>query len=273
MELENWRNGKVLRPEWPHFTQFVQVLDLSSTDGSEPIGTYSQAIFLDEFRVAVIPDKLAITYLAVFDTLIPQDHPGYMQRLAFPLEFCNEPAYICPDHDRHLGTPNKDEVLLPDPTQAILITNISAGRNHRILLVVRIPVLVKQVYSLRTDSCVPWDEWGRDAVAIEVQHDQGHRLLTFVHGAQVMIARESSLRRFRDYDVRTFDFSQRGRGSLPRGGADGTVRRVSFQDGVNLGFELDGRVDAWDELKSLSDGSLIHPVSRPTHYVGSEAVG
>ena len=267
MVQENWRIGKVLRPERPHFTQFVQVLDLSSTDGSESIKADSQAIFLDEFRVAVIPDRSA-TKLVVFDTLTLQHHP---QQLAFPLEFRNMRANIYVDHDRDLGTPDKDEVLLPDPAQAVLVIDLGRDREHRILLVVRTQVLVNQVDSARADYPVPWDDWGRDAVAIQVQGDGDHNLFTFVSGAQVMIVRAP--RRQGCYEVRTFDFSQRGRGSLPlRSGADGTGRTL-FEDGVNLRFEPGLVFDPYDALAASSHGSLIHLVSSLARYVGSEVVG
>ena len=246
----------------PPFAQFVQVLDLSSTDGSELVNKSAQAIFLDEFRVVVIPDRLAITELAVFDTLIPQDHPGYLQRLMFPPEFCNKPAKIHVDGDRDLGTPDKDEVLLPDPAQAVLALCIAQDQGS-VLLVVRTQVLVKQVDSVRTDCRIPWDEWGRDAVAIQLQGDE---VFTLVHGAQVMVVCDS-------YNIRTFDFGQRGHGSLPlqrRG--DGPERRVLFGDGVNVRFKPD-RICPWGSLESLSDGSVINLVSFLAHYVTREVVG
>ena len=185
----------------------------------------------------------------------------FLQRLAFPLEFHGMCANMHIDLGRDLGTPNKDEVLLPDPAQAVLVMDIWADRELRILLVVRTQVLVKQTYSVRAGSPVPWDEWGRDAMAIEVQNDGGHRMLTFVHGAQVMIARASSLRGLGNYDVRTFGFSQRGRKSLPIRGEADAERRVLFEAGVNLKFEPDDGIGPQGELKPLSDGSLICLVS------------
>jgi len=232
----------------------------------------AQAIFLDEFHVAVIPNRSAITELAVFNTLVPQHRPGYMRRLAFPLEFRDKRANMHVDLDRDLGTPNMDEELLPDPAQAVLVVDLGQDQEHCILLVVRTQALIEQVHSVRADSRVPWDEWGTDTVAIRVQNS--HRLFTFVHGAQVMVARPfiGGLRSYHirtsdfSYHIRTFDFSQRGRGSLPfRDGVDGTGRRLLFEDGENLKFESDENIDPWDGLQSLGDGSLIRLVSRLTH--------
>ena len=246
------------------FLNLPQVLDLS-TVGNELVNKNTEAIFLNEFRV-VIFDRWAITdSLVVFDTLVPQYHP---QRLLFPLEFRNTSVGICVDHGRDLGTPDKDEVLLPDPAQAVLIIELGQDREHQMLLVVRTQILVNWVDSVRADYRVPWDEWGRDTVAIQVQNDGDHETFTFVRGAQVMIMRAP--RGSGCYEVRTFDFSQRGRGSLPlRGGADGTGRTL-FEDGINLRFEPGLFFGAFDALESFSDGSLIHLVSCLTHYVRSE---
>jgi len=208
----------------------------------------------------------AIIELAVFNTLVPQGHPGYMRRLVFPLEFRNKWANMHIDLDRDLGTPNTDEKLLPDPAQVVLVVDLGRLQKQRILLVIRTQVLVEQVHSVRADAPVPWDEWGRDAVAIQVQNDSLFSLFTFVHGAKVMIAQPLSLGGLSNYHVRTFDFSQRGRGSLPlRDGADGTVRRALFEDGENLRFESDNDIGRCGDLRLLGDGSLIRLVSCLTY--------
>ena len=251
-----------------------QVLDLSSTDGNELVGVGTQAVFLDEFRVAMMRNIWTIAELVVFDTLIPQDHPGYMRRLVYPLEFCDTHATLRVDRDRALGTPNKDEVLLPDPTQVVTVIEFWRDEEPHVLLVMRTQVLVEQVHSVQPDSRVPWDEWGRDAVTIEVQSNDGHRVFTFIHGAQVMIAQPFLPHGLGCYHIRTFDFGKRGRSSLPlRDGADGTERRVLFEDGANLDFEPDDGIDIHQELQSLSDGSLMYLVSCLAHYIGSEVPG
>jgi len=266
----NWKTGELVRfRDLSAHTSLnlPQVLDLSSMG----ITRGTRAIFLDEFCVAVILGRSAITELAVFNTLVPQDHPGYLQRLAFPLEFRrHKRANVHLDHDRDLGTPSDDEGLLPDPAQAVLVIDLWGDGEPHVLFVVRTQALVEQVHSVRTDSPVPWDEWGRDAVVIEVQNDDSHSIFAFVHSAQVKIARWSGV--LGRYDVRTFDFSQRGRSSLPlRGGAD-AERRVLFEAGVNLKFGSDDGSSPWGELKPLSDGSLFDLVSRLTHHIGSEVV-
>lgn len=48
---------------------------------------YTEIVFLDEFRMAVLPDRSGITELIVFNTLIPQGSPGNLQRLRLPRRF------------------------------------------------------------------------------------------------------------------------------------------------------------------------------------------
>ena len=114
-------------------------------------------------------------------------------------------------------------------------------------------------------------------MAIEVRSDSAVRLFTFVHGTRVMIAEPYSFHRpggHYHYRIRTFDFSQRGRGSpLLRGGVDGTGGRVRFEDGANVRFEPGGGIGPWGGLRSLGDGILIRLVSCLAHYAGSEVVG
>jgi len=117
--------------------------------------------------MALIPDERAITELAVFNTLIPQDDPGNLRVFGLPQEFHDRPVRIFVDHDRDLGTPNRDEALIVDPAQAVLVMDIGECGEHRILLVVRTQVF-DQPYSVRADSYVHWDEWMEYAVVMEV---------------------------------------------------------------------------------------------------------
>jgi len=73
------------------------------------------------------------------------------------------------------------------------------------------------------------------------------------------------------WGIQMFDFSRRGRGSLPlwggRGGEiEGNTRSEDFYD---VEFEpLDG-MNSWD-LKFLGGGSLFYLVSYFSQFVGSE---
>ena len=252
------------------------MLEFSSTDESGLLKGNNLTTFLNEFRVAVIPNMSAATELAVFDTLVPRDRPGYLKRLEFPPEFRDKPVKI--RVDGHFGTPNKDEVFLADPAQAVVVIEFGGGRKPPDLLVVPMRVLIEQTHSEHAGSRVPWDEWGRDAVVIE-PNDDNYRLSTIVHGAQVMIVCASLPYAFGQpqrggFRVYTFDFSQRGRSSLPlHSGIDGIRRVLLLEGGTDVRFESDDDMNRWDRLRSLRDGSLFHMVSRPSRSAGSEITG
>ena len=121
----------------------------------------------------------------MFDTLTPRDHPGHLKLLEYPLKFRNKLPHILVN--RRLGTPDKDEAFLADPAQAVIVIELVGGLGPPNLLVVPTLALIEQTNSEHAGSHVPWDEWGRDAVVIEVPNDDGYRISTFVYGAQVMI--------------------------------------------------------------------------------------
>jgi len=86
-----------------------QVLSLSSTDGNNLVGQGTQVVFLDEFRMAVVPYATGITELTVFNTLVPSGHPGDIIRLGLPQRLHGLAVKIRVDHDRPLGMPIRDE--------------------------------------------------------------------------------------------------------------------------------------------------------------------
>jgi len=81
----------------------------------------------------------------------------------------------------------------------------------------------------------------------------------FVHGAQVVVV---WTRWFGDWGVQTFDFSRRGRSSLPLwGGVYGkTWRSTQYENRWDLRLERPGGMRPWN-LESLGDGSLFYLVS------------
>jgi len=99
----DWKTGELLRlcglNGYISLSSPHQVLDILSTDRRELIEGDPQVIFLDEFRIVVIPTGWALTELGVFNTLIRQDHPGNLRRFGFPTEFRNWRAKIFVDHD------------------------------------------------------------------------------------------------------------------------------------------------------------------------------
>lgn len=223
-------------------------------------------IFLDEFRMVILPQKLAITELIVFDTLIPEDCPGSLLRLGLPQRFHNRAAYIRADHDRSLGTLNGDEPLIADPAQAVLVLEIMSGRGPQALLIVRMQALAEQMRLTRTGSCVPWDEWSGDGVVVEIPTGDSDREV-FVHGAQVVVVWGPHVG---DWDVQTFDFSRRGRSCLPLLGGGGGIKSTRLGNHRDLICRPDGCIYPW-LLKSLSDGSIFHLVSRLPSPLGTKS--
>ena len=276
----DWKTGELVRScssnGYISLNSPYQVLDLLSTGGRGLLGLNPQVVFLDEFRMALIPSELDITELAVFNTLIPQDHPGNLQRFGFPPEFRNWRARIFVDHDRDLGTPNRDEALIADPAQGVLVMDLLQFFGPHTLLVVRTQIF-DQPYSVHGDSgVVPWAEWGRYVVALAPEVHL-RELFTFVHGAQVVVAWAIYGDNWYQpgnpcYHVRTFNF---GQGSpLPlRRGDNGTGWTALFEDGVSFTFESGIDTRGKDELRSLSNGSLFYLVSCLPQPRGSEVVG
>jgi hypothetical protein len=269
----DWKTGDLVRlcglSGHPLLTSPAQVLNLSSADGSGLAETMTQVVFLDEFRLAVLHRESGVAELAVFNTLFPQDHPGNVQRLGLPPDAHNRGAYIYVDHARQLGTPNKDDTLIADPAQAVFVVGLGECCTPQLLLVIRTQTLIEQVCSVRADSRVPWDQWERDAVVVEAPMYREESSI-FIHGAQVMVVRPISpnLLSARHWShIYTFNFGRHG--SLQhRGGTE-----ILFGDGVNSRLPWGDGINLSDELRSLSDGSLFHLVSRLSQSAGSEVIG
>ena len=261
----NWKTGDLVRfcglKAYTLLTPSPQVLDLSFAEWSDSIIPNSPLIFLDEFRMAVTPCGYEVAGLIVFNTLIPQGYPGYLQQLEFPTDLHIRLDHIYGDHHQHLEIQNKDKILIADPAQAVLAMEFRRPQAPPVMLVMRMQALIERMCSVRTDPHVPWSEWGRDAVMIEVQIDTGYMPSTFVHGAQVMVVQSLDLDDYQYHKVRTFDFSKRS--TLPLRGEAGVIgRRALFEDGLSSSFQSGGGLYLnVVDLFSLSDGSLFYLVS------------
>ena len=211
----------------------------------------------------------------MFNTLIPQDHPENLRQLELPHYFHGRNVKMRVDHDRPLGTSNRDEPLIADPAQVVLVMELTGGWKPRFLLAVSTQTLVGQTCSTYGGSRVPWDEWGRDAVVVEVQIP-GRVPHAFVRGAQVIVAWERDVSIWsRQYSVQTFEFSRRGRSTLQvlSGGGGVEVKSVLLKDEGSFTFEPVDSTRSPGDLRLLSDGSLFHPASCLSQSVGNEVVG
>jgi len=127
--------------------------------------------------------------LVVFDTLIPQDHPMGFRLFSFPPRYRNRNLRIRVDCDRPLGTITRDEPLIADPAQTILVVELIAteiSTDPPVLLVVRMEVLIGRAWPMRTNPCIPWGEGGEGTVAMDIPLDN-NGFSIFIQGAYVTV--------------------------------------------------------------------------------------
>ena len=274
MVLWDWRTGDLVRmlrllSRFSHVT--FQVFDRSS-DGSGPIGYNCQVTFIDEFRIMVCCNYSLDDVFTVFNTFVPQDHPGNMRQFGLPPKYPGREVRAYLDRYESLGTVNRDGHLVADPTQAILVLSLYLGpQDPEVVLILRIQSLIEHACSMRTDTEIPWDEWGRSTVVMETP--TGYTDPTpIVHGPHMLLVRGT--RHGREvHHIHTFDFSRRGSAALPLsdGGNGGIERRAIFGDGRSCVFEI-GDGMRMQGLKSFGDGIVVDIVSLLPHSAGGGSV-
>jgi len=254
------------------------VLNVSTNDGSTLIKWDSRATFLDDFRLLVTSyaNATGAPELVVFDTLTPQDHPGGFRRFGLPLRYRNHSPRIHADCDRPLGITTRGGPLVVDPTQAVLVVELTQriDPGPHVLLTVRTDVLIQHACSVCTVPCIPWEEWGKDAVATEIALDR-IEFSTFVLGTHVLVVVRAS-GDVPNYSLYTFDFSRRGCRALPLWGGEGggIERRSVFGDARKLVFEGHPGMSP-GELLLLGNGILVYlrQVSYPSRSIGDYVAG
>jgi len=264
----NWNTGDLVRgPELRSCCAHIvsQVFDRSSADGSGLIKMDSRAAFLDEFRILVVPPSNFPhpPELFVFDTLFPQDHPRHLRRFRLPPKHSQQDVHVHLDPDRSLGTVERDDPLLVDPTQVIFIIDLSqTAREPRFFLILRMQDLIERACSMRTEVQIPWDEWGRGAVVIKIP-TEGTYLSIAIYGARLLAIRNTHPGPGEHHHrIHIFDFSRRASTALTvSDGSDGrTERRVLFKAGRSCAFEGDTEVRSWC-LQPLGDSVVFCAVS------------
>lgn len=166
------------------------------------------------------------------------------------------------DRDRSLGSVNRDGHLIVDPTQAVLIVDLSPTfRDPQVLLILQTQTLIERTCSMHTATYVHWNEWGRRAVVMETP-PSGIDFAT-IHGARVLVITSTRHRQRDDYRIHTFDFSRRG-GVVPpllEGNDGGVERRIAFGDGGSCSFLETGEgIGSWG-IHSLGDCVVFRIVS------------
>lgn len=240
-----------------------QVFDRSSVDGTELVSWNCQVAFLDEFRIVVSLCNFLVTpEVSIFNTLLPQDHPRHMRRFGLPQKYGQRGAHVRLDRDRSLGTVDRDGPLIVDPAQAILTIYLTPTvREPHTLVILRMQPLIEHTCSMRQDIQIPWEEWGRDAVVVEIPIDCSY-LTAAVHGARVLAIHHIRRGPEECHRIYIFDFSRRASSALPLSsdGFGGTERRVEFKVGRSCVLEGGEGMSAWG-LQSLGDSIVFYKAS------------
>jgi len=222
--------------------------------------------FLDEFRIMVLTPQSTqdVPEFTLFDTLVPHGYPVNSRRFRLPPRYHNWIPSAHVDGDRCLGTPDRDRPLITDPTQAVLVVKLAKPHTSPVLFIVRVQTLIEYVCSTSTDTCVPWDMWGRGAVVMELP-TYGSGPYPLVQGVHVILVKmhvtPSADGSSRDH-LHTFDLGRRGCSLLPLWDKGiGTERRVSFKDGREFFLQVAAWMLEWG-FNSLGDGKFMYLVSR-----------
>jgi len=261
--LENWGPGECTVGSVVIFlTSSPQVLNLSSMDESKLVGRDTMVTFLDEFRMMIPPPDYNndLAELVLFNTLLPQGHPRNLRRFHIPLRYRNRFPFIIIDRNRSLGT--QDGSFVIDPAQAILVVDLfDRDEPRHVLLVLRTQALITRVCSMSSDASIPWDEWGRDVMVMEMRTNDTH---IFVQGVHMIVVKKRAHIDADNLRLRTFDFSLRGCSTLwDKGSRTG---RTDFYGG-GRDFILGGTrgVSDWG-LNSLGNGTFYSLVSCPCRW-------
>jgi hypothetical protein len=239
------------------------VLDISSVDGRDLVECDLRATFLDEFRIMFsIADRTGDhNELVLFDTLLPQDHPRNLRRVCPPLIYHDWVPFVGV-RETSWGALNQHGSLITDPTQAIRVVDFHHDDRHRhARLAFRTQALIERACSPSTDRDIPWDEWGRGSVALEVSISGGLR--TLVQGLCVITVKQCAVPGSHRSQLRLciFDFRLRACGTLSDIGEGGeSVRAARHGDRRDLFLEGSEEMDE-SFFETLGDGIFFYPVS------------
>ena len=137
------------------------MLDFPIVGEDRPTGPYTRITFLDEFRMAIPIPKYGgrLAEFTVFNTALPQGHPGNSRPARLPIRIRNWSPFMNPDRNMSLGTPNQDGPLIVDPAQAICVVNLACGQwTSYAMAPFRAQDLIERVCAMDTDAPIPWDK-------------------------------------------------------------------------------------------------------------------
>ena len=199
----------------------IQVLEYSSDDPriDDAIPHITNMCFLEESWLLVSCCSRPVPRLLVFDTRLPQQDPRSWQILDLP---------PVPSLGRHLIVTRRENPFaewpefLVDPAQRIF----ALFTTQSLVLLVPAELLIRYAHSVRTGSCIPWDEWGEDVITV---HPNPNALALQIFDMKVLV-----LRRLADplevYGVDVYDLGRWGRKDIQiqqvNGGAGGRCRKI-----------------------------------------------
>ena len=201
-----WRTGKVVSKFSSWRTAFeltqIQVLERSSNDpgiGNE-ISHITNIYFLEGSWLLVSSRPRPAPRLLVFDTQLPQQDTRSWQILDLP---------PVPPLGRHLIFTRRENPFaecpefLVDPAQRIF----ALFTTQNLLFIVPVELLVRYTHSVRTSSCIPWDEWGKDVVTV---HLRPNTLILDIIDTKVLVLRHPGVGRREMCGVDVYDLSRSG---------------------------------------------------------------
>jgi len=202
----------------------------------------------------------------LIDTLVSQVHLKNFRLFSTPTRYHNWAASASLDCGMSFGTLDQDGPLIVDPTQAFIVLQFVGGEEPtRVCIVLRTQALIKHACSMGTETCIPWEEWGRNAIVMEMQ---ALNQATYVQGVHVI---EVEVRKLPDgnFDtnhlyLRAFDFSKWGSGALCDEGGE-TVQTARYKDGREFSLERSGNLGRLG-FGLLGDGIFYSLVSRLYHW-------
>ena len=269
----NWRTGDVVRVIDLHLiptltTPLLQVLKRSCVEDSFLSYPYSEFTFLDEFRLLTSTGLHTMDVheldLIVFDTSIPQQSQYSWRRFNIaPMHndrYARSPwawgAWIYTDGDRSRGEGSRGEPLVVDPTQSVVVLvlyhhecgYITGGE---VILVIRAATLVGYMSSTRNELFIPWDDWKRDAMVVEVPHYGISYVRTFVLGSHVLLVTYNWRDNGGRYRVQAYDFSRWGCRTLVRVG-DGEKERMVMPNPEKIWFPRENS-NGLENMRALGD--------------------
>jgi len=147
---------------------------------------------------------------------------------------------------------------IADPTQSVIVV-VLLHREHEIvsyadpvLFVVRATTLVRYMSSSHPGLQIPWDDWKRDVMVVEIPRDFSH-VRTFICGTRVLFA----LRTHRgqgNYCVQAYDFSRWGCRALVRVGNE--EEGMIMPNPKKVWFPRAPDEELWS-MKSLGDSLVV----------------